>query len=190
LVAKAISPQVAVPDEVYIPEYSLLGWTFKGTISPFSFDFIEGYELYFRSIDNTADYPKVGQQYGFAALPYPAIHSVAVEIDRRKLFSCFFLSFLMPTADTQVFLARPAQLDRQVRQVPPDLRAPPAQMEPQDQWAPKATKATLALQGLPGHQANPDPGLKPTAGKCATRDIKSVWTAPHALVRHITRPCS
>ncbi|ELT93466.1 hypothetical protein CAPTEDRAFT_198011 [Capitella teleta] len=74
---------VLVPDEVYIPEYSLLGWTFKDNISPFSFDFIEGYELYFMSIDDSDEYPVVGQPYQFAALPYPAIHSAAVEIDRR-----------------------------------------------------------------------------------------------------------
>ena len=48
------------------------------------YEFVEGYLVYFLNIRNDP-YPEVGVQYEFNALSYPAVFSIAVDIDTRKL---------------------------------------------------------------------------------------------------------
>ena len=76
--------QIQVTQRQYIPFGARMGWTYTLDFVPISFDFVENYQMYFRQIERN-DYPRVNQSYDFQALPYPAIQSVAVEIDTSKL---------------------------------------------------------------------------------------------------------
>ena len=71
-----------LPEQVQIPSNAHMGWTFEATTIPISYDFQEGYQLYFRAVNNRV-FPRLGQNYTFEILPYPAVYSVSVEIDTR-----------------------------------------------------------------------------------------------------------
>ena len=88
-VHSCIPVQVDADPDTYIPGGSLIGWTPETSINPICFDFRKDYDLYFRSVPILAtgvkNFPKVGEQHKFQVLPYPAIFSIAVEIDTSKL---------------------------------------------------------------------------------------------------------
>lgn len=79
--------RVDVDEDVYLPSYCRMGWTSEAAIVPISFDFVDGYHLYDRAINNPAtDFPETSQVYSdFFYSPYPAVFSVAVEIDPRLI---------------------------------------------------------------------------------------------------------
>ena len=81
--------QVEADRDIYIPGGSLIGWTPETEINPICFDFIKDYDLYFRSVpvlqSGVKDFPVIGEEYKFRVLPYPAIFSIAVEINTSKI---------------------------------------------------------------------------------------------------------
>ncbi len=80
--------QVDADPDTSIPPFCRLGFVFEGEgRTPISFDFLEGYSQYFQSLqfpNGTVIYPEVGRRFEFLLLPYPAIYSMAVEIDTSK----------------------------------------------------------------------------------------------------------
>ena len=75
-----MSPQINAQDPFYVPADSRIGLTFETENMPISFDFVEGYKVYYRSIvDDT--YPSINEKYTFNYIAYPAVFSIAAQID-------------------------------------------------------------------------------------------------------------
>lgn len=72
--------QVNAPDTFYVPANARIGWTFESQRAPISFDYIEGYKVYYRPIVDGI-YPEVNTEYAFQNLAFPAIFSIAAQID-------------------------------------------------------------------------------------------------------------
>jgi len=75
--------QVDAPDTVYVPANARIGWTFESQRAPISFNYIEGYKVYYRPIVDGL-YPELNQKYTFQNLAFPAVFSIAVQIDIRE----------------------------------------------------------------------------------------------------------
>jgi len=75
---------VNVTDELYLPSFTRMGWTTETNIVPISFDFVTEYPLYYRPITGT-DFPVIGQVYDTDPKSYPAVFSVAADIDPRLM---------------------------------------------------------------------------------------------------------
>ncbi|KAI0210591.1 hypothetical protein LSAT2_004679 [Lamellibrachia satsuma] len=74
--------EVNAPDTFYVPANARIGWTFESQRAPISFDYIEGYKVYYRPIVDGI-YPEVNTEYAFQNLAFPAIFSIAAQIDIR-----------------------------------------------------------------------------------------------------------
>jgi len=74
--------EYTVPNQPSIPSGMRIGWTLEEDYNPISYDFQQGYELYFRAIENQ-QFPQLNQNYTFQSLAYPALYSIAVKMDTR-----------------------------------------------------------------------------------------------------------
>ena len=70
---------LSIDDPPSLAHDSRMGWTLEMDFNPISYDFQQGYKLYFLSVDDS-NHPVVGNGYTFQVLPYPALCSVAVTL--------------------------------------------------------------------------------------------------------------
>ena len=71
-------------EQFQLQENDRMGWTFTSAIGAITFDYLHGQDVKFMYLEGVGDL-MLNQAYDFSDFVLPAVFSVAVEVDTRKL---------------------------------------------------------------------------------------------------------